>query len=83
VPIRHVMDDLLFGVFQLRQHPGGRFPGNAAVSIEVPHGVTGFLEFAKNLGEQLCSRGGEELMSYVLIFDTGGLWTCRTPISSR
>jgi hypothetical protein len=68
-PFSQIMDDLLFGVFQLGQHPGGRFPGNAAVRIQVPHRVTEFLEFAENLGEQLCPGEGQELVFYVFIFD--------------
>jgi hypothetical protein len=54
IPTEHI-DGLLLGVGQSRNHSWGRFPGNSAVSLQVPHGVSRCLEFPKNLGDQLGS----------------------------
>jgi hypothetical protein len=51
-PIRHIVPGLLLGVGEPGQHSGSGFPGNSAVSGQVPHGVTSFFEFAQNLGNQ-------------------------------
>jgi hypothetical protein len=53
--IVHIVDGLLFRIGQSRKHSRCRFPGNFALFVEVPHGVTSFLEFAKNLGDKLGS----------------------------
>jgi hypothetical protein len=52
-PIRDIVPGLLFRIGQSRKHPRGRFPSNFAFGVETPHGVTGFFEFPKNLGQEL------------------------------
>jgi hypothetical protein len=63
-PIPQIVLGLLFGVGQSRNHSWGRFPGNFALFVEVPHGVTRFLEFSKNLGYELGSGA-----AWAVIFD--------------
>jgi hypothetical protein len=68
-PIRQIVLSLLLGVAQPVQHPGSGFPGNSAVSIEVPHSVTGCFVSAENFGDQLSSGAVAVLIFYVVVFD--------------
>jgi hypothetical protein len=52
-PIRQIVAGLSLGVGQPGEHPGGGLPGNFALGVEVPHGVTRFLVGPENLGDQL------------------------------
>jgi hypothetical protein len=69
-PLRQIVQGFLFGVGQPGQHPGGGFPGNAAVNGQVPHSVTGILEFAKDLGDQLGSRAVWMVIFDLVAFDS-------------
>jgi hypothetical protein len=46
-----------------------RLPGNFTIGVEVPHGVTSFLELAKDLGDQLGSEAAWPVIFDPLIFD--------------
>jgi hypothetical protein len=67
--IVHIVDGLLFGVGQPCQHPRRRLPGNFALGVEIPHRVTGILEFSKNLGDQLSSGAAWAVIFDPLMFD--------------
>jgi hypothetical protein len=68
-PIFHIVDGLLLGVGQSRKHPRRRFPGDFALFVQVPHGVTRFFEFSKNLGDQLGSGAACGVIFDPLIFN--------------
>jgi hypothetical protein len=69
-PLRQfVIPGFLLSVGQSRKHPRRRFPGNLAFGVEVPHGVTSFLEFPKNLGDQVNSGSAWTVIFDPLIFD--------------
>ena len=67
--VRQIVDGLLFGIGQPRQHPRCAFPGNPAVGIQVPHGVTRFFKFPTNLGKKLGSGAAWSVICGPRIFD--------------
>jgi hypothetical protein len=68
-PILHIVDGLLFGIGQSRKHSRCRFPGDFSVGVEVSHGVTCFLEFHKDLGQEVGSGAAWAVIFRPLIFD--------------
>jgi hypothetical protein len=68
-PINQVVPGLLFGVVQPYQQPGSCFPANSAVSVQVPHGVTGFFEFPEDLRDHLGPGAMGALIFDVVVFD--------------
>jgi hypothetical protein len=67
--INQVVPGLLFGVVQPYQQPGSCFPANSAVSVQVPHGVTGFFEFPEDLRDHLGPGAMGALIFDVVVFD--------------
>jgi hypothetical protein len=67
--ILHIGDGLLLGIGQPGQHPRCRLTGNFALGVKVPHSVTRFFEFPKNLRDSLCSGAGRTVIFDPLIFD--------------
>jgi hypothetical protein len=68
-PFLHIVDGFLFGVSQSRKHSRCRFPGNFALFVEVPHGVTHFFELPKNVGDQLDSGAAWVVIFSPVIFN--------------
>jgi hypothetical protein len=47
-----ILHGLAFGISQPIEHPWCRFPANSSIGPQVPHGVSGFLEFMQDLGDE-------------------------------
>jgi hypothetical protein len=67
--VQFIVQRLLLGVGQPRKHPWRSFPGNFALFVDVPHRVTRFFEFPKNLGDQLGSGAAWAVIFDPLIFN--------------
>jgi hypothetical protein len=68
-PILHIVDGLLLGVGQSRKHSWGRFPGNFALFVQVPHRLARLLNTSKDLGDQLGSGAAYSVIFDPLIFN--------------
>jgi hypothetical protein len=67
--IVHIVNNFLLGIGQSRKHPWGRFPGNFSLFGEIPHGITRFFEFPKNLGYEFGSGAAWPVIFDPVIFD--------------
>jgi hypothetical protein len=56
-----ILQRLAFSVSQSAQHPLRRFPANFSVGSQMPHRVSGLLEFVQDLGDESMPAFGDRL----------------------
>jgi hypothetical protein len=64
-----ILNGVTFRVSQSVEHPPRRLPANFSVSPQVPHRISGLLEFGQDLGDESMSAFGARLVFFLLALD--------------